>query len=571
MILPSLNPVNCWNTVKLLLYSVAGNGGRERLKSQEMKQSAISSQATWKQAEGSTTRDSSLSLFIRHGNLSTSAGVFLASSFVRASTFFTHVVHPDMIRFVDKRKVLNAIIGFVAILVVNDFMGLKDSAQGFFHDEPVQSDVTFSIGAGMIWPSDHDVSIVGNNTPHMESVTNFNSILAPNLGNGGRSESEKLAYFGGSQPLSGKLSNFGNRNQTPFALNPESSHVVHNALFADTILFGDFQGRSQFGVIVHEYFLGKNHVDLSSALHEAPPEQKYYIPPFLISQEEHDMVWTSAKAKEGRIKSLSITCSEIKNQGDKVKIRTVPDITIRKYNKNSNLQIQRPESPNVELEIDQANYFNFVCDDIDAHQSDIPLMNKWSDDSSQQMAIYVDTEVLASAYASANTYNKGATAGKISGDINLGAAAAPLAVTKATILEAIVDCRTCLDEQNVPGSDRWLVIPAWMAGMIMKSDLKDASLTGDGTSPLRNGRLGMIAELTIYQSNLLATASDAGKTCFHSIAGHKSALSFAAQMTKMETLRSETTFGNIVRGLKVYGFKVLKDVSLVDFYVYKAA
>lgn len=262
---------------------------------------------------------------------------------------------------------------------------------------------------------------------------------------------------------------------------------------------------------------------------------------------------------------------EIKNKGDKVKIRTVPDITIRKYNKNANLQIQRPESPLVELEIDQANYFNFVCDDIDAYQSDIPLMNKWSDDASQQMAIYVDSEVLADIYVDADAYNKGATAGKISGDINLGAVGAPLAVTKATILEMIVDCKTVLDEQNVPMTDRWIVIPAWMAGMIMKSDLKDASLSGDGTSIIRNGRLGMIAEYTLYQSNLLASVADSGRTCFHAMAGHKSALCFAAQFTKNESIRGESTFGNIVRGLKVYGYKVLKNASLVDLYCYKGA
>ena len=262
---------------------------------------------------------------------------------------------------------------------------------------------------------------------------------------------------------------------------------------------------------------------------------------------------------------------EIKNKGDKVKIRTVPDITIRKYNKNANLQIQRPESPLVELEIDQANYFNFVCDDIDAYQSDIPLMNKWSDDASQQMAIYVDSEVLADIYVDADAYNKGATAGRISGDINLGAVGAPLAVTKATILEMIVDCKTVLDEQNVPMTDRWIVIPAWMAGMIMKSDLKDASLSGDGTSIIRNGRLGMIAEYTLYQSNLLASVADSGHTCFHAMAGHKSALCFAAQFTKNESIRGESTFGNIVRGLKVYGYKVLKTASLVDLYCYKGA
>lgn len=259
----------------------------------------------------------------------------------------------------------------------------------------------------------------------------------------------------------------------------------------------------------------------------------------------------------------------IKNQGDKVIIRTTPDITIRDYNKNATLQIQRPESPNTELEIDKAKYFNAIVDDIDKHQTDINLMDSWSNDASSQMAISVDTQVLGDIYADADTYNKGATAGKISGDIDLGSSGSALAVSKATILEAIVDCSVVLDEQNVPSSDRWFVIPAWFSGMIMKSDLKDASLAGDGTSIMRNGRLGVIAEFTLYKSNLLTSVSDT-YTCFHVLAGQKKALSFAAQMSKMETLRSETTFGNIMRGLKVYGYKVLKDEALVDLYCYKA-
>jgi hypothetical protein len=263
---------------------------------------------------------------------------------------------------------------------------------------------------------------------------------------------------------------------------------------------------------------------------------------------------------------------EIKNQGDKVIIRTVPDITIRDYSKNQTLQIQRPESPNKELPIDKAKYFNFVVDDIDKHQSDINLMNKWSDDAGSQMAISIDTGVLADVYADADTYNKGATAGAISGDINLGASGSPLAVTKADILDTIVDCRTVLGEQNVPKNDRYFVMPEWMSGIIMKSDLKDASLAGDGTSIMRNGRLGIIAEFTLYESNLLASVADGGgETAFHVLAGQRNALSFAAQMTKMETLRAESTFGNLVRGLNVYGYEVLKGEALVDLYCYKSS
>lgn len=260
---------------------------------------------------------------------------------------------------------------------------------------------------------------------------------------------------------------------------------------------------------------------------------------------------------------------EIKNQGDKVIIRTVPDIVIRDYSKNQTLQIQRPESPNKELPIDKAKYFNFVVDDIDKHQSDINLMNKWSDDAGSQMAISIDTGVLADVYADADQYNKGATAGKLSGDINLGASGAGLAVTKSNVLEVIVDCRTCLGEQNVPKNDRWFVMPEWMSGMIMKSELKDASLAGDGTSIMRNGRLGIIAEFTLYESNLLTHVTDTNE-CFHCLAGQRNALSFAAQMTKMETLRAESTFGNLVRGLNVYGYEVLKPEALVDLYCYKS-
>ncbi len=74
MFLPSLNPVNCWKAVKLLCHNVTGNGGRDGSKSQEMKQSAISSQASWKQVEGSTTSQSSLSP-LGYGGMATSAGV----------------------------------------------------------------------------------------------------------------------------------------------------------------------------------------------------------------------------------------------------------------------------------------------------------------------------------------------------------------------------------------------------------------------------------------------------------------------------------------------------------------
>ncbi len=260
---------------------------------------------------------------------------------------------------------------------------------------------------------------------------------------------------------------------------------------------------------------------------------------------------------------------EIADVGDKVKIRTVPDIIIRDYAKNQSLQIQRPESPNVELTIDKAKYFNFICDDIDKHQTDIALMESWSTDASEQMKIVVDTEFLEEVYPDAHASNQGLTAGLDSADINLGVSGTPLPLSKANILDILVDVGTVFDEQNVPEESRSIILPPWACGMIKKSDLKDASLAGDGTSILRNGRVGMIDRLLIFHSNLLDTVTDGSYKVWNIIACQRSAITFAAQMTKMESLRAESTFGTLVRGLNVYGYDTLKSEALAHIYARK--
>jgi hypothetical protein len=258
---------------------------------------------------------------------------------------------------------------------------------------------------------------------------------------------------------------------------------------------------------------------------------------------------------------------EIKDVGDVVQIRTVPDIVIRNYVKNQSLQIQRPDSPKKDMPIDKAKYFNFICDDIDKHQTDVALMDSWSRDASQQMKIEVDEEFLGDVFSDADADNQGITAGVKSNDIDLGVSTDPVIISKASVLDFLVDVGTVMDEQNLPEESRWAVIPPWFAGMIKKSDLKDASLAGDGTSIMRNGRIGMIDRLTIYVSNLLNDQSDSGYTTYDAIAGHKSAISWASQMTKMESLRAESTFGTLVRGLNVYGYQVLKPEALCWLYI----
>lgn len=263
---------------------------------------------------------------------------------------------------------------------------------------------------------------------------------------------------------------------------------------------------------------------------------------------------------------------EIKAYGDKVIIRTIPTLTIRDYEATGPLTIERPGSSVLNLLIDKGKYFAAIADDVLRVQADVDMLDLWCDDAAEQLKITVDTQVLAAIPSQVDAKNKGDTAGKISGNINLGKATAPITVGPADatnivgIISLLIDMGVCLDEQNVPETGRWLVMPAWAIGMLLKSDVRAANVMGDATSALRNGRVGQLSRFTVYQSNLLPTATESAKTAFYFLAGHNTGLTFASQLTNTESLRAESTFGTIVRGLQVYGFKVLKPESIVVAY-----
>lgn len=257
---------------------------------------------------------------------------------------------------------------------------------------------------------------------------------------------------------------------------------------------------------------------------------------------------------------------EIKGMGDTVHIRTVPNITIRDYQKGGTLQTEHPDSPKIEFQINKAKYFQFAVDSIDKYQSDISLMDKWSADAGEQMKIAIDEPILASIPADVDAKNKGVAAGRKSGAYNLGDTGAPIALTAANVLEYITALASVGDEQNWPESGRWLVIPPWVRWLLVNSDLKNASITGDGVSTMRNGRIGGIDRFTIYVSNLLSVVTDGAFSVTNIMAGHKSGLTFASQMTEMDSLKSEHTFGTLVRGLNVFDHKVIKPESLARLY-----
>lgn len=260
---------------------------------------------------------------------------------------------------------------------------------------------------------------------------------------------------------------------------------------------------------------------------------------------------------------------EISAKGDKVIIRTTPTITIRDYTEGMNLQIERPESPNVELLIDKGKYFNTILGDVSKIQSDMNLMDIWSKDASERMKIAIDQDVLTNIPSQVSADNKGATAGVLSNNINLGDTGAPVQLTKSNIIDYILDLGQVLDEQNQPDDGRWIVLPAWAFKLLKQSDIKDASLTGDGTSVLRNGRVGMLDRFTLYYSNNVYSVTDTGHTAYSILAGHKYGLAFASQLTDVETLRAESTFGTLMRGLQIYGYKAVKPECLARLYAYQ--
>lgn len=273
---------------------------------------------------------------------------------------------------------------------------------------------------------------------------------------------------------------------------------------------------------------------------------------------------------------------EIKNKGDRVKIRTKPTISIHNYEADGLLGLDRPTGGTVELYIGNGKYFSVILDDVMEVQSDLNVLSMWSDDAAQQMKIAVDSDVLDGIYGQMSAQNQGVSAGAISGSLNLGVQGSPLAVVgrnpgqgQLELLDVLLRMGQVLDEQNIPEVGRWVVLPAWAGRMIKQSELRQAYLSGDSVSMLRNGRLGMVDRFTIYISNLLpnngsdSTHFNAGEWPIY--AGHAHGLTFASQISKVETLRSELTFGQILRGLQVYGYQVVDGRALVQAQVTPAS
>lgn len=263
---------------------------------------------------------------------------------------------------------------------------------------------------------------------------------------------------------------------------------------------------------------------------------------------------------------------EIKSMGDTITINNIPSITINNYVVGQTLNYEVPAPSKVDLNIDKAKYFGVNVSDVLEYQAKPNLMSMFTDDASKQMAIAIDTDVLKGVFNQGAAANKGSTAGVKSGAYNLGTDNVPITLSASNVVTLLTSLASVLDEQNVPDTDRFVVIDPVFRNWLMQSDLRQAYLTGDDKSILRNGMIGMVDRFKIYVSNLLPTA--AAGLDFNGvaqpgaakrralIAGHKTAITFASQITKTESLQNPNDFGSLVRGLNVYGHRVIKPESL---------
>lgn len=275
---------------------------------------------------------------------------------------------------------------------------------------------------------------------------------------------------------------------------------------------------------------------------------------------------------------------ELKNQGDTIRIRLAPTITISDYTVGQSLNYEVPTPIYQDMQVTKGKYFGVQVNDVLAYQSDMNLMNIFTEDAAKQLKIQIENETFFNSFVTEgpDSANVGSAAGAISAAYNLGSDVTPVdQATPENVLKAILRMSTVLDEQNVPEDGRWLILSPYDRHLLMQSSIAQAYFTGDQSSTIRTGKIGMLDRFSVYVSNLLprgaagkalvagltdtstGAAVSSAKARRTMVAGTKAAVSFAMTVNKTEPLRNQTDFGDIVRGLAVYGRKTVKPQALV--------
>lgn len=228
---------------------------------------------------------------------------------------------------------------------------------------------------------------------------------------------------------------------------------------------------------------------------------------------------------------------EIKQMGDRVHINSVGEITIGDYVKNAD--IDDPEqlsTEDQELIIDQAKYFNFQVDDVDRAQMAGEIMDKAMHNAAYGIADVVDTKIFADMAAGAGTKLKS------------------VELTKDNAYVQIVAMRTALNKKNAPKTGRKLGVSSDVTGLLLQDD-RFVKATESANERLENGFVGRVAGFDVYESENVPAGQMIGAVPM--------ATSFAEQIVETEAYRPEKRFADAVKGLDVYGIKVVKGDAIV--------
>ncbi len=238
---------------------------------------------------------------------------------------------------------------------------------------------------------------------------------------------------------------------------------------------------------------------------------------------------------------------EIEQAGDTVRINTIGDPTISAYTPwSTSLTYAQLADTEQSLVVDQSNSFAFAVEDIERRQALPGAVEEAMRNAAFGMAAAVDDYVADILYAGVN-----ATAN------DLGAKTVD--ISDANAYGLLVDLRTTLTRDNVPSSGRWVIVPPEMyAALLQDNRFVDASASGS-TGTLRNGFVGRAAGFDVIESN---RTPDPTASTFAVIAGHPMACTFAQQIAKVEAIRLESAFKDGVRGLNLFGAKVLRPTCL---------
>lgn len=297
---------------------------------------------------------------------------------------------------------------------------------------------------------------------------------------------------------------------------------------------------------------------------------------------------------------------EIKNMGDSVKIIKEPEIIVNELARGTQLVPQDLEDSDFTLVVDRANYFSFRIDDIEKQQSHVNWMDMASDRAAYKMSDKYDADILgylsgfeknSSGVWVARTAPVGTKAdasadndelllrNKIARDtfVSGGSASESLAVGNSgtfdtTPLAILNRMNRKLDELNVDKDGRWIVLDPVFIELLMDENSKfinnDYAANQNAGGQLTNGRLvqGKIRGFRVYESNNLpfigtgpGTPDNNGSSANYGviIAGHDSAVATAQQLNKTESHRDPFSFSDVVRGMHMYGRKILRPEGLV--------